>query len=310
MAWPFRHVPNPRTVFEITSRACRGRFAFVPRRQLVKEWIGLLAVALERWGDVKLHQICVLSNHVHILISVGGKRPANQLARWASFVFGNAARISHAVHGHRGVRGRIWSKRYSAIAIQDDATLRARVKYVMAQATAANLVARPRHWPGLNTVDALCRGTQLLGYRADAALRRRAKNERVPLESIAERKTLTLTPLPALDDLSMHQRQRWYRQIEREIIEETDARLAGRRLPDPELLRAVDPTTCVELERSDAPQMHVSPENHTARRDFRAAYRAFVDAWRTALTDWLAGGVPCFPHGGWVPFGMCRVQME
>ena len=52
------------------------------------------------------------------------------------------------------------SKRYRLIEIIDESRQRDRLKYTMAQGCAARLVARPGHWPGLNTVDAMCRGAQ------------------------------------------------------------------------------------------------------------------------------------------------------
>ncbi|MGK0362616.1 MAG: REP element-mobilizing transposase RayT [Bradymonadia bacterium] len=313
MAWPFRRIPSARIAFEIVHRTRDGRFALAPKRQLVKEWIGILAVACARWGDVQLHQVCTLSNHVHMIVSVKGDRPVNQLARWTSFVFGNTARVSHAVHGKKGIRGPVWDHRaFRLIPIADDASLRKKVKYLMAQATSAHLVARPNKWPGLNSIDAVCRGALLKGFRANAALRRRAKNQGVPLESIAERKTLTLAPLPSQVDWTPHARQRWYRDIEKEVIAEADAGNAGIRLPTIAALRAADPMQTRPLPRDvdGPPKMHVDPANHAAKREWQMATRAFVNAWREALARWLAGAVPCFPREGWVPFGGCSVPRE
>ncbi|MGK0361511.1 MAG: hypothetical protein ACI9U2_003829, partial [Bradymonadia bacterium] len=203
--------------------------AFVPEDQLKREWVGILRDASDRYPGVGLHQIALLSNHVTGMLSVSGPNPVNQLGLWEAYVFGQTALVSQAVHG---LKGEIWeSRRCRFIPLLDESSVRRSAKYIMAQAVAANLVARPRYWPGLNTCDALCRGATVRGYRANAALRRQAAREKVSLSSIAPAKTLKLEPLPMHAGWSDYDRQTWYREIEQEIIEEADARNVGRVFP-------------------------------------------------------------------------------
>jgi hypothetical protein len=288
----------------MVRRTVHGRFAFVPSTALKKELLGVLADAQSRWPTVRIHQFVWMSTHVHMLLSVAGAHPANALSGWLNFVMGESAKVAKALHR---VHGRIWeSKRCRLIPILDDAMLRARTQYVMAQAAAAGLVASPRCWPGAHTCDALCRGRRLLGYRATAALRRQAARDRKPMAALAPRRAVRLAPLPVHAGWSNYDRQRWYRDIERTIIEETAAENPGRRYPPPEHHAAVDPNTEVSLVDSPAPVCWASPGNHEGRRTWQQMIRAFTDAWREALAAWTHGARACFPPGGWVPFGACE----
>ncbi len=102
----------------------------------------VLAVATERYGVV-LHSFCVLSNHVHVVLTdVKGNLPAFEryldslvaqsmnvlLGRWESF----------------------WAPgSYSAVALLSPQDVLSKCAYVLANPAAAGLVRRGREWPGL-----------------------------------------------------------------------------------------------------------------------------------------------------------------
>ncbi|MGK0359240.1 MAG: hypothetical protein ACI9U2_001541 [Bradymonadia bacterium] len=302
MAHRLRYVQSG-AVYEVVRRTHRGRYAFVPSAALVRELRGVIGEAHRRFPRVKVHVWCWLSTHFHALLSATGPYAANAIAAWLNYVMSQSARVAQAING---VRGRIWEgKPCRLIQIRDDAQMRERSKYIMAQATAAGLVARPNQWPGLNTCDALCRGERMMGYLGSAALRRQAARDKVAMASIAPRREVRLSPLPIHAGWPEYQRQRWYQQIEREIIEETAAANPGRRYPAPEHYTTICPHTEKDLPDSPAPQCWVGEGNHEARRSWRAEIRAFTDTWREALADWVNGARACFPVGGWVPFGAC-----
>ena len=170
MAHRLRYI-QPGLLHEAVRRTHRGRYAFVPSPALGRELRGVIGEAQRRFPKVKVHAWCWLSTHFHALLSAVGPHAANAIARWLNYVMSQSARVAQAING---VRGRIWeSKPTRLIQIRSDARMRQRSKYIMAQPTAAGLVARPNQWPGLNTCDALCRGEGLIGYLGSAALRRR-----------------------------------------------------------------------------------------------------------------------------------------
>ena len=302
MAHRLRNI-QPDLVYEGVRRTHRGRYAFRPSAALDRELKGVINEAQRRWPQVLVHQWAWLSSHFHAALSAVGPHAANAMASWFNYVLSQSARVAQAING---VRGRIWErKRCRLTPMLDDAVVRDRTKYIMAQATAARLVARPNQWPGLNTCDALCRGARLIGYLGSAALRRQAVRDKVAMVTIAPRREMKLSPLPMHVGWPAHRRQRWYREIEREIIEEAAAANPGRRYPPAEYYATVDPHAEHVLADSAAPRCYVSEGKTEARRTWTTMIRNFTDAWREALAAWIDGARACFPPCGWVPFGAC-----
>ena len=283
---------------EITTRTLGGLYRLAPKPALVQEILGILGEAQRRYPGVAVYYVVTMSNHLHALAACDD---ANLMARWSSWVF---AAIARAAQFHHGFKGQVWARRYRPIAILTDEALRERVKYLMAQGCAANLVATPRAWPGVNCVDALCRGAELKGTYVTAKERRAALRDggTLPLN-----RTLVLAPLRGLP-AKLEARQTWFRKIEQEIIQETRARLVetGARLPTIAELRAVPSTTAPErFEASPAPACHSTCKEK--RKAFLAAKAAFTAAWREALEDMKRCVRVCFPAGGWWPFGCHEV---
>ncbi|MBK9034953.1 MAG: hypothetical protein IPL61_27435 [Myxococcales bacterium] len=55
----------------------------------------------------------------------------------------------------RGRTGVFWSRRGSVIAVLDDDAQIERLRYILAQGPASNLVASPADWPGASSTPAL-----------------------------------------------------------------------------------------------------------------------------------------------------------
>lgn len=302
MGHQLRHI-QPGTVYEVVRRTRYGRFAFVPTPELVDALQGLLAEAQRRWPHVQIHQCEWLTNHLHALLSMLPPYSANAMAGWLNYVMGESAKLAIAMHG---LRGPIWEKkRCRLIPILDDEALRERTKYIMGQATAAGLVAKPGQWPGVSTCDALCGGDAITGHLSTAALRRQAARAGISIAKLTVSKELTLDPLPTHADWSPQQRQAWYRQIRHEVIEDAKIQYPDRRYPPPERYTQLDPNTEKALDETPPPQCWAGVGNQAAREKWQASFRAFTDAWREALRAWLDGAKPCFPLGGWIPFRPC-----
>ena len=167
MPRPLRYC-STQYVTEITARTLFGLFRLAPTPKLIEEIIGIFGKAQEKYPQVRLHYLVTMSNHLHALATCGD---ANILGRWQSWV---KAAIARAAQFHHGFRGPVWGRRSSTISVIDDVALRARVKYLMAQACAEGLVLKPGDWPGVNSVDALCRGVPMRGSYVTADQRREA----------------------------------------------------------------------------------------------------------------------------------------
>ena len=193
----------------------------------------------------------------------------------------------------------------NAVTIADDVALRARVKYLMAQACAENLVLKPADWPGVNCVDALCRGADMRGSYVTADERRAAMRD--GKLTLPMNRTLKLVALPSLPE-SVHARQTWYRHIEKEIIVETRERMAaeGKRPSTRRALQTRSPNSRPKsFTRSPAPACHSSCRRLI--QEFLVARAEFAAHWRDALDDLRRGARICFPEGGWWPYGCCEV---
>ena len=294
MPRPLRHC-NERYVAEITGRTLFGLFRLAPKPLLMTEIVGIFAKAQEKYPQVKLHIIVTLSNHYHTLATCGD---ANVLGRWLSWT---KAAIARAAQFHHRFPGPVWGRRSATISVLDDAALRDRVKYLMAQACVENLVLRPADWPGVHCVDALCRGAVMRGSYVTADERRQAMRR----GTLPMNRTLVLVPLPGLPE-SEHARQTWYRHIEKEIIAETRERMAaeGAKPSTRRSLQDRSPNSRPKgFKPSPAPPCHSSCRRLV--QDFLVARAEFTTRWREALDDMRRGVRICFPEGGWWPYG-CR----
>jgi REP element-mobilizing transposase RayT len=132
----------PGQYYLVTTRCHQARFFFRPDAALnavVLEW---LARTQQRFPAVTIHAVCVMSNHLHLLVC----DESAELADWASYFLGNLAR---AVNRIRGRRGTFFERRYSAEPVLDVEALHDRLIYVVTNPVKAGLCRRARDWPGV-----------------------------------------------------------------------------------------------------------------------------------------------------------------
>ena len=106
MGRPIRR-QTPGQYYLVTTRCHQARFFLRPDAALnavVLEW---LARTQQRFPSVKIHAVCVMSNHLHLVVC----DQSAELADWASYLLGNLAR---GVNRIRGRRGCFFERRYSA----------------------------------------------------------------------------------------------------------------------------------------------------------------------------------------------------
>lgn len=135
-----RHAPGQ--YYLVTTRCHQARFFLRPDRRLndtVLEW---LARAQRAFPNLRLHAVCVMSNHLHLVVHDRN----GELAAWASFFLGNLAR---AVNRIRKRSGSFFERRYSAEPILDNDALIDRLIYVVTNPVKAALCKRVSEWPGI-----------------------------------------------------------------------------------------------------------------------------------------------------------------
>jgi putative transposase len=102
----------------------------------------LFAVAAERHGVV-LHALCVLSNHLHAVVS----DPQGKLPAFEQLLDSLLARSLNSLHGRWES---FWAPgSYSAVALLSPADVLAKTAYTLANPASAGLVRRGSEWPGV-----------------------------------------------------------------------------------------------------------------------------------------------------------------
>jgi REP element-mobilizing transposase RayT len=296
MARPLRFIP-PGSLVEVTTRTVHERFLLRPSAQVNDAILGIVGRA-QALFSVRIHAFVVLSNHWHGLVTVDD---AAQLAAFVAFVNGNIAREIGRLHDWRQ---RFWARRYRAIVVADDNASIARLRYILQHGCKEGLVDRPIDWPGVSCVRALLTGKQLRGAWHDrtAEYQARRRGEHVIPGHFAKAFRVHLSPLPCWSDLS----PAGYRAACADLVSavEADTRReraeSGRMCVGVERILAQNPhERPLDSETSPAPFVHASTPN--ARKAFRSAYSAFVDAFRAAVACLRRGEKADFPLGAFPP---------
>ena len=140
MSLPRRIVPG--ASYLVTRRCSERRFFLRPSAQVNAIFEYLLAVVAERYG-VRVHAYCVLSNHVHLVVT-------DPLGRLPDFQRDLAGLLARAVNASLGRWETFWAPHtFSAVALGSPEDVVSKAGYTLANPVAAGLVPAGRLWPGL-----------------------------------------------------------------------------------------------------------------------------------------------------------------
>lgn len=291
-------------MFLVTTRTIQGRFLLRPSKALNALAVGVIARAQRRYG-VEIHAIVVLSNHYHLLLSVGS---AWQLASFMNFVNGNLAREAGRLYGWRD---RFWSRRYQATLVSQEPQAQIdRLRYILAHGSKEGLVTKPGEWPGVQCARALSSGEPLEGHWINRTRWFQARTTEASESDFAERETLELTPLPCWDHLSEHAQLERVRDLLDAIETEFMPVGSSRRKPlgTKRILRQHPHQRPRHSKRSPAPRFHCFTRE--MRRILSDAYRSFLLAYRSAAQRLRLGHRDVeFPAGCYPP-ALPFVQLE
>ena len=301
-----RHIPE-KSLVAVSCRTIEGTFRLEPKAQINDIFLGALGRALDEC-DVLLHAVSVLSNHYHLLLT-----PANAKAL-ADFMHTLQRKTSFEINRLHNRRGPLWEGRYHAVLVTDEEAAQIeQLKYVLSQGCKEGLVARPRDWPGVQSVRALLEGETLAGHWFDRAAYFRAK-QRDPETQVQDHRKhyeVPLAPLPAWAHLDAETYRNKVADLV-DVIEEETTRMHQRQGTRPLGLRKVRARHPFHrpknLVRSPRPLVHAATK--AQRERYRDNYRTFYAAYREAA-DRLAEGdrsvefpVGCFPPA--LPFVRIR----
>jgi putative transposase len=283
-----RQVPGQ--YYLVTTRCHQARFLLRPDRALNSAVLEWLARARLRFPAVRLHAVCVMSNHLHIVLC----DQSGELADWASYLLGNLAR---AVNRIRGRSGSCFARRYSAEPILDVEALYDRVLYVVTNPVKAGLCARVSDWPGVMLFASGEAPQEVPVSWIDRDARRGVGRGR---DSSLAQGQIVVDPLPAFDGRSNRRFAVSIDMREKELgrqLEEGQGR-PGRS----SILRQNWRAAPAKPGRSVRPACHAS--DPALKAAFKRGFDGFVTAFRDAAQHFREGAPAplfppwCFPPGG------------
>ena len=296
-----RHEPGQ--LYLVTTRCHQARFFLRPDRELNEAVLEWLARAQLRFPRLRILAICVMSNHLHLVV----RDEEAELAAWAGYFLCN---LACAVNRIRGRSGTCFERRYSAEPILDDEALIDRLAYVVANPVKAGLCKRARDWPGVVLYAAQAKPLVIPVSWLDrdrvrfARVRARLRSQWAPKhDAFRVQGSLIITPFTPT-----HSSRRAGEAVtdaiearERELAQER--RRSGRKtLTRKQVLAQRWQAAPPRPQRSPRPLCHASDAG--LRKRYREGFHEFVSLFREASAR-LRAGEPnarfpawCYPPGG------------
>lgn len=274
----------PGATYLLSRRCSERRKLLHPGEELNQIVLFVLAVAAERYG-IAVHAYCVLSNHLHIVLS----DPRGQLPAFAQYFCALVARSCNALHGHWES---FWAPgSYSAVRLLDEATIVDKIAYTLANPVSAGLVRHASLWPGLCSSCMSIGGPPIVVQRPNHFFR-----DVGPLPAEASLRLFTPPDVASVEEF----RASIQREVQRRE-EETCQRFAseGRDFEGVERVMAQQP---LSTPPGGEPRRNLNPRIACRDRDRRTEalrkLQAFVREYREAWREFARGlRRTIFPHG-------------
>lgn len=245
----------------------------------------LVAEAAQRYG-VQVHALCVMSNHLHMVITdTRGNYPA--------FLCQVHKLIAKTMNAHWGRWENLWSsEQTSVVELTDAASVLDKIAYTLANPASAHLVASIDEWPGASSWGALD------GREFEARRPGWYFDEKGPMpETVKMRYEVP----PAFAGMS---RADWAKLVRVEVRKREKAAAEERRELGIRLVgfRAVMTQSAFDAPKTSAPRRGLKPrvagKNKWRRVEALQRNKAWLEAYRAAFTRLRAGFTDAvFPAG-------------
>jgi putative transposase len=272
------------TTYLITRRCLHRSFLLRPSR-LTNETVGyLLAVAAARYA-IQVHVFCVLSNHLHLVVT-------DPDARLPAFLLFLDSLVGRAINAALGRTETFWAPgSYSAVVLATPDDIVAKSAYVLANPVAAGLVRRARMWPGLWSNPSSIAAGPLQFFRPRHFFREKG--------SMPERAELELVAPSVFNDPADYIARVRLEFEASEARARARATESGKGFVGVARILKVRPTAkpaSQEVGRGLKPR--VACRDKWKRIEVLGRLAAFVDAYRSALRRWRRGQLGVvFPAG-------------
>jgi putative transposase len=276
----------PGTTYLVTRR-CSQRQLLLRPSQVTNQTVGyLLALAATRFS-VEVHAFCVMSNHLHLVVT----DPEARLPAFTQFFDSLVARSMNAWLARWE---NFWAPTsYSAVALLGPADIVDKATYVLANPVSAGLVRRGRDWPGLWSAPDLLGAGPLEFQRPTRFFRARGAT------SLPERACLHLAVPPGFDSPAQFRRALQDDLAAREASSSADMAAQGRGFLGVSRILAQRP---FDRPARTEPRRRLNPR--LACRDKWRRIQALVQLlqflrdYRSAFLSWRSGSPRIlFPQG-------------
>jgi REP element-mobilizing transposase RayT len=274
----------PGTTYLVTRR-CLERTFFLRPSRLTNATVGyLLAVAAARY-EIQVHAFCVLSNHMHLVVT----DPGAQLPAFHRYLDSLVAR---AVNASLGRWETFWAPHsYSAVPLTTPEDVIVKAAYVLANPVAAGLVESADRWPGLWSKPADIAGDPIEFQRPRHFFRAKGR--------MPERAELQLVAPPGFRDAAAFRVALCVELEAQEVRAREEVHAAGKGfLGEAQVLKVSPRARPASIERRRGLNPRVAGRDKWKRIEALHRLKAFVNAYRAALRSWRRGvaGV-VFPAG-------------
>ena len=270
--------------FHVISRRCMLRkFLLRPDAETNNAYIYCLGEAAQRFG-IEVVLPTMMSNHDHVVVY-------DRHGRYPEFMHRFHLLLARCMNSLRGRWENFWSSDPpSVVRLVDREDVMRMLVYVATNPVKAHLVEKVHDWPGVMGYAALIHNRPLVAHRPRHFFRDGG--------NMPETVTLHLTIPPELGDRHevIRELEQRVAAVEAQYADErrrTGKKVLGRRTVLKQHWNS-SPTT-FEARRTLNPK--VAARNKWARIETLVRNRQFVDDYRAARRNWLAGSPAAFPIG-------------
>ena len=265
--------------------------------------IGACLGRAQRKHPIRIHWFECNLHHLHIGFSVDDAAMRENIAPFFRTLHSTIARQVNKLWGREN---HVFGERYRAEPCLDDPAAEQQLLYAVANPVKDGQVERVVESPFFSTFRHACRGEPLRFWYIDFAgwWRKGGPRKGNRVKDFLTWVTVEISPLPALRELTEHQRQTRMRHLVRDAEQAAAERLAleGRTAVGFEALRRLDPRDRPRSPKETGRQPLCHASDALARREFERSWREFLHAHRRASADYRAG---CFdrefPEGSFRP---------
>jgi len=275
----------------ITRRVILQYFLLRPDTLMNQIILYLLAAAARRHG-VQVHAVCVMSTHLHLVVTdVRGVLP--------DFLQSFHRVVARCTQVLRGWKGGVWDKEpTSLVRLRTPAAVVEEIAYVLANPVAAGVVRHAHEWPGVKVLVNDIGKAVLRASRPGLYL-----NPKNP--EWAEEVTLPISLPPSIDE---EHADAFRRQVAAQLAR-LEAEAQAKMREEGKSFLGAEQAMLVphdfrpenkEPEHARNPTLAVGHEQGEALTLVIAAVRAFRTSYRVALKKWRGGDRSAvFPAGTW-----------